>query len=143
MYNARESDPKTIPKQKLAQKIEAENNLSRLHTREVGQRNIINYDQVYDPRSTHTTVGPFQPAKNVADIAAANEIDPVLPGPAPTAVSVDRLNQFLDHNGETQHYIRPEDVKTVAVDEETERRIEQIVSLDHRGNVIQRVSEAN
>lgn len=124
----------------MAQRTEAENNLSRLHTREVGQRNIINYDQVYDPRTTHTAHGPFQPAKDPAEIAAANEVEPIRPGPKPTPVPRDRLQHLLDPTGVSRQQIHHDD-NGMAVDEATERRIEQIISLEHQGNTLQKVSD--
>lgn len=130
-----------IPRQKLAQRVEAENNMSRLVTREVGTRNIINYDQVYDPRSTHQSIGPFQPAKEAAEIAASSDVEPPRQGPAATPVPRDRLQKLLDPSGETQHYAHPEISTSSNLDPETQRHIEQVIGLEHHGNTIQRVSD--
>lgn len=112
------------------------------HTRESEggrQLNIINYDQVYDPRSAHQIDLPFQMAKDPVEMTSASEIEPVLPGPRATSLSRDRLQQLLDPTGESQaapiHGFSGKDV-----DEATQRRVEQIIGLEHHDNSIQRVS---
>jgi hypothetical protein len=141
LYNQRDSNPKLIPKQKLAQRVEAENNLSRLHQREVGQdRNIINYDQVYDPRSAHQVDGPFQPAKDPIEIASAGEVETIRPGPKATSIPKERLQSLLDPNGES-HRALNYDSGGKEVDMAIQRRVEQIIGLDHQENSIQRVSD--
>lgn len=118
--------------------------MSRLHTREVGQRNIINYDQVYDPRSTKQTVGPFQPAKEAQEItASASDAEPIHPGPSPTEVSKDRIDTLLDPKGDTQHLTQyvPNSQGSSVVDPDTQRHIERIIGLQHNDGSVQHISE--
>lgn len=118
--------------------------MSRLHTREVGQRNIINYDQVYDPRSTKQTVGPFQPAKDAQEIlSSVAEAETIHPGPAPTEVSSERLHTLLDPKGETQYLTQyhPSERQGTVVDPDTQRHIDRIIRLQHNDGSVQHLSE--
>jgi len=129
-----------MTKLKLEQRREAENNLSQLS--KVGTHNIINYDQVYDPRPTHHVQLPFQPAKDPVEIARTAEVEPVRPGPAATGVPRERLQQLLDPTGATQH-MDHDDSNGPTVDMATQRRIDQIVRIEHSNNSIHHVSERN
>jgi hypothetical protein len=84
--------------------------------------------------------GPFQPAKDPMEVAAAGEVDVVQQGPKPTPVPNERLKHLLDPSGESQRHVH-HDYGGMDVDEATVRRAEQIISLDHKSNSIQRVSD--
>jgi len=140
IYNRPDYNPQQMTKLKLEQRREAENNLSQLS--KVGTHNIINYDQVYDPRPTHHLQLPFQPAKDPAEIARAAEVDLVHPGPAATGVPRERVQQMLDPTG-ASHHMEIDDSNGSSVDMATQRRIDQIVRVEHTNNAIHHVSERN
>lgn len=121
--------------------MQAEKNLTAFHTRESEggrQLNIINYDQVYDPRSTQRADLPFQLAKDPIEVTATSDAEPILPGPRATAIAKDRLSALLDPSGESHNSISPQ-FTGKEVDEATQRRVEQVINLEHHDNSIQHV----
>lgn len=132
-------DAKTVRQSKAQQRTEAENNLARLHTREVGSHHI-NYDQVFDPKTAQTVKGPFQAPKDPAEMVAENQVEIVPPSVSPTVVPQSRVNMLVDSNSHTHVASSYGPISSFSHDPSKDR-LQAILSLNHTDNHIHKLSE--